>query len=144
MKGSTHLAGGLLAGALLAQSASFPIGLVVAGVSALAPDWFQINAPGANQVVKGVMGHRGLSHWLLAAMLVGLGAGRAITPELTLFVLAGWSSHIVLDLFSGGVPALFPLPRITLANIKTASQLDTIIGAACLVLASAIFIWRLL
>jgi len=146
MKGSTHLAAGLMSG-VLAQAALgieantlgalWPV--LATGVAALAPDWMQINVPGMNQIVKGLSGHRGFSHWLLTAMATWW-LLRSLLPNLALFVLAGWVSHILLDLFAGGVPALFPLPRITLANIKTGGKMDTLAGAACCVIASAIII----
>jgi membrane-bound metal-dependent hydrolase YbcI (DUF457 family) len=60
-------------------------------------------------------------------------------------VLAGLGSHIILDIFSGGVSAFWPWPgRITLGRVKTGSALDTITGAACLVLFVTILVWRML
>ena len=141
MKGSTHLAGGILAGLMLHNAMGGPTiyaGVAVAGLAALAPDWIQVNIPGANQVARGIMGHRGLSHWVLTALLIGMGV-RFISPSLAAYAMAGWLSHIALDILSGGVPALWPWPgRITLANIKTGSNMDSLVGAAGLVLAFTI------
>ena len=138
MKGSTHLAAGLLAGLVLHNAIGGPgvyAGVATAGLAALAPDWIQVNIPGANQLARGIMGHRGLSHWVLTALLVGLGM-HVILPGLALYAMAGWLSHIALDILSGGVPALWPWPgRITLANIKTGSSMDSLVGASGLVLA---------
>lgn len=146
MKGSTHLAGGLLAGALVLQAsgAASPkllLPAAIAGLAALAPDWLQINLPWINNVVRGVVGHRGFSHWLLTAVIVG-GMVRLLAPGLAAYVFCGLVSHIFLDMLSGGAPALWPWPgRIILANVKTSSALDTIIGAGCLVLALILILW---
>jgi len=67
-----------------------------------------------------------------------------IMPSLAAYVLAGWISHIVLDVLSNGAPALWPLPRITLARIKSGGWMDALVGAALLTLAVAILLVRLL
>lgn len=141
MKGSTHLAGALFAGALAGGA---PVGLAVAGLAGLAPDWFQVNMPGGSALVKGATGHRGLSHWLIAAGLAWL-VVRLIAPPWAVYVLAGWLSHIVLDLLAGGAPVLWPWSkRVTLAKIKTGSEMDTWVGASMLVLAAVTILWRVL
>jgi membrane-bound metal-dependent hydrolase YbcI (DUF457 family) len=118
------------------------VGLAAAGLAGLVPDWVQINLPGVNSVARGIVGHRGLSHWVLTALAVG-GIARLAVPCLALPILAGWCSHIIVDIFSGGVSALWPWPgRITLAKIKTGTWQDALIGAACLVLAITIGLAR--
>jgi inner membrane protein len=144
VRGSTHLVAGLCVGAAFAQSGNWPLSLAVGGMAALAPDWFQLNIPGANKIARGIVGHRGMSHWILTALVVW-GMTRAAFPAYALTVGVAWISHILLDMFSGGCPALWPLPvRITLANIKTSSALDTWTGAALLVAAGAVVLWRIL
>jgi len=139
MTGLTHMAGGLLAGA--AMGGDYRI--AVAALAALVPDWLQINVPGGSSLAHGLFGHRGISHWLITA--VGVAAGvRLISPGLAVYVLAGWGSHIILDVFSNGAPALWPLPRITLARIKSGGVLDAIIGGQLLTLAVVILLVRLL
>jgi len=139
MTGLTHMAGGALAGA--AMSGDYRI--AVAALAALMPDWFQVNVPGGSSLTRGVFGHRGISHWLITA--IGVAALVAIvSPGLSVYVLAGWVSHIVLDVLSNGAPALWPLPRITLARIKSGSFLDAIVGSALLSLFFAILLVRLL
>jgi membrane-bound metal-dependent hydrolase YbcI (DUF457 family) len=138
MNGATHLAGGLMAGAILGADPR----LLISGVVALVPDWLQVNVPGGRKLASGTFGHRGISHWLLSAGAVTL-ATRWLVPDLTWFVLAGWTSHILLDMFSDGAPALWPLPRITLAHIKSGSWMDALIGGALLVMAVAVTVWRL-
>lgn len=133
MKGSTHLAGGLLAGVLVGAD---PVGVGLAGIAGLVPDWLQINIPGGSAITKGMTGHRGISHWLLAGLLVALGIGIIMGQGRAAYVLAGWVSHLALDMISGGVPVLGPISkRITLARIKTSSNLDSLTGGALLVLA---------
>jgi membrane-bound metal-dependent hydrolase YbcI (DUF457 family) len=136
MTGATHAAAGVLAGALI--SADLRVG--VAALAALIPDWLQVNIPGGNCLAHGLFGHRGISHWLITAGLVAFVVG-LISPGLALYALVGWSSHILLDVFSGGAPALWPLPRIKLAHVKSGGWMDRFIGAALLVLAVAI-LWR--
>lgn len=138
MTGVTHVAGGVLAGA--AMGGDYRI--AVAALAALVPDWLQVNVPGGSSLARGVFGHRGITHWLITA--VGVAAGVAlISPSLAVYVLAGWVSHIVLDVLSNGAPALWPLPRITLARIKSGGLLDAFIGAQLLTLTIVILIARL-
>lgn len=146
MHGPTHLAGGLLAGAIVAQVSgqSAPdhvmAGLAVAGLAGLVPDWIQVNLPGANSVVRGVVGHRGISHWAITALVVAAIAHVA-GFEYSQYVLWGWLSHVALDLLSGGMAVLWPLPgRVELAHVKTGGQLDKVAGACCLVLATTIIV----
>ena len=139
MTGLTHMAGGALAGA--AMSGDYRI--AVAALAALVPDWFQVNVPGGSSLTRGVFGHRGISHWLITA--VGVSALVAIiSPSLAVYVLAGWVSHIVLDVLSNGAPALWPLPRITLARIKSGGMLDAIVGAQLFTLFFVILTVRLM
>jgi membrane-bound metal-dependent hydrolase YbcI (DUF457 family) len=138
MTGQTHIAGGLLAGAMIGAHP----GVLIAGLVALVPDWLQVNLPGGSKLASGTFGHRGISHWLLSAGAVTL-LTRALFPDLTMYVLAGWSSHILLDVFSDGAPALWPLPRITLAHIRSGSWMDAVVGGALLVLACVVIVWRL-
>jgi len=145
MRGTTHLVGGLLAGAMVgAGLRGLPdlAGFGAAGLAALIPDWIQVNLPGGNRLVHGVFGHRGLSHWLITAGLVWW-IVRWFAPDLALYALAGWVSHIALDVISGGAPALWPLPwRIELAHIKSGGALDMILGSASLLLTVVLVIWQ--
>jgi hypothetical protein len=137
MTGLTHVAGGALAGAAIGGDYR----IAVAALAALVPDWLQVNVPGGSSLAHGLFGHRGISHWLITA--VGVAAGVAlIMPSLAVYVLAGWASHIALDVLSNGAPALWPLPRITLARIKSGSWMDALVGAALLTLSVAILLVR--
>jgi membrane-bound metal-dependent hydrolase YbcI (DUF457 family) len=149
MHGSTHLAGGLLAGVIINQlgiSTEMPwmAGVAVAGVAALAPDWFQLNLPGLNNAVRGVAGHRGLSHWALTAAAVYMGIRMSI-PWAAAYALGGWASHLVLDLCAGGMAVFWPWPgRWVLANIKTGGRADKLVGGALLALAVVVTIGRMI
>lgn len=130
MKGTTHLAAGIVVGLVVAQVQGMPLGETaltagVAGIAALVPDWLQVNMPGLNKTIRGACGHRGLSHWGLAALAVYLVA-LGIVPSLALPLAAGWLSHLVLDAFNApGVPLFWPLPwRLHLASIRSGGHLD--------------------
>ena len=148
MHGATHLTWGVCAGA--ATGAQFgsewhaiALGAAVGGLAALAPDWLQINIPGASRQIKGAFGHRGFSHWLWTPLALAF-LGRAIAPvSLVAAFLAGWVSHILLDALADGVPAFWPFGRFTLARVKTGGKLDRFIGGAGIV-CSAFILWRVL
>lgn len=153
MQGKTHLAAGVAVGLSVASTYSMDLPRAalatgLAAVAALAPDWLQINIPGLNRTIKGAFGHRGFSHWLLTAWLVYLAVGSVacqhFTPDhpLSLAVLAGWTSHIILDSFTDpGVPALWPLPwRLHLAGFDTGGGTD---GLFCWVFI-ALSTWKVL
>ena len=83
-------------------------------------------------------GHRGASHSLLmaAACVLLVHMGVLICPAWKgMITLAAWGvgagvlSHLLLDLFAGGVPLLFPFSgkRIALARIKTGGVTEWII-----------------
>ena len=141
MRGSTHLAAGLLCGVMIGPSVP---GVAAAALGALVPDWFQINIPGANNVARGISGHRGITHCVLATGLAWL-VVLFVSREMSVYIAAGWLSHIALDVVAGGAPALWPIPkRITLANIKTGGNLDSIVGGALLALAGVIAVAKYL
>lgn len=91
--------------------------------------------------LKGAAGHRGISHSFLMAILC------AVAVRMSVFIVPGWEgmlslaawgigagmvSHLVLDMFAGGVPLLFPfsLKRITLARIKTGGPAEWLVRIA--------------
>jgi inner membrane protein len=148
MQGSTHLAAGILTGAIVARvlrldAIDTGIAAAVAGVAALVPDWIQINAPGLNKTIRGAFGHRGFSHWVLTGWAAAWLAVQLCPPHycsgfpLATVVGAGWMSHIVLDsLSSPGVPAFWPYPkRLKLGSFKTGGKLDDWTGRAAAALA---------
>lgn len=145
MHGATHLTWGLCSGAVAGAHLGHTwqttaIGATVGGIAALAPDWLQINIPGASQQIKGAFGHRGFSHWLWTPLAVAILA-RPVAPLWILAAfLAGWLSHITLDALADGVPVFWPFGRLTLAHVKTGGKLDKFIGGAGLVFLG-LFLW---
>lgn len=145
MHGATHLTWGLCAGAIAGAQfghtwQSTAIGAAAGGVSGLAPDWLQVNIPGASQQIKGAFGHRGFSHWLWTPLAAVILARSVAPPWLLGAFLAGWVSHIMLDALAAGVPAFWPFGRLTLAHVKTGGNLDRFIGGAGLV-GLGLFLW---
>ncbi len=89
-------------------------------------------------------GHRGFSHypitWLVIALiLLPLLMNMSATVQIWIFpILAGMgigiASHILTDMFFGGVSVLYPFykPRITLSPFKTAGLAEKIVCIAVL------------
>ena len=129
MNGTTHLIVGAAVGLATARYLQLPPGatvaaLAVAGGAALAPDWLQINVPGLGKTIRGVFGHRGLTHWLLTAAALYLSL-RSLSQPMALAAACGWASHIILDAFNApGVPAFWPLWRLRLASFESGGWFD--------------------
>ena len=144
MRGSTHLTAGLATGVALIRVQHITgwrdaaLTVAVAGLASLAPDWLQISIPGVK--IRGAMGHRGFSHWLLTALAVWWAVAQ-LTPTLALAAALGWASHIALDTLNApGVPALWPLGRVQLARIKSGGTGDEVL----MWILSVILIWTVL
>jgi membrane-bound metal-dependent hydrolase YbcI (DUF457 family) len=139
MQGKTHLVTGAACGlgmAIATGQETLAICATAGALGGLVPDWVQINMPGASKSIKGVFGHRGISHWLWTALAAGWYLHTAFGAELwpVAAFAVGWISHIFLDALSNGVPALWPW-RLRLAEVKTGSRTDTLVGAAALIVA---------
>jgi len=142
MQGKTHAVIGGLAGASVAIATGATIAnsllyVIVGGISGLIPDWLQINLPGASNQIKGLFGHRGISHWAwtpLTAALFLYNSFPGASYGLFLAFFCGWGSHILLDAFSGGAPAFWPFGRVVLGHVKTGEKLDSFVGGAGIVL----------
>ena len=83
--------------------------------------------------VRSMIGHRGLLHSLLvpAAMLLALqviGKTTGIEKAFLIGMIAGDLSHLILDMFSGGVPLLMPfsVARIRVCNFRTGGIVDVL------------------
>jgi len=154
MHGKTHLAVGAATGVALAtlhygtaDIKEIGVAAGVAGLAGLVPDWLQINLPGISKNIKGMTGHRGFSHWVLTAGAVAfavftlLPARPEYLPPWYALVLAGWLSHVFLDVLAGGAPALWPIAgRVTIAKIKTGGKYDRAFGGAALVIMAMLLI----
>ncbi len=87
------------------------------------------------EYVKSSIGHRGLTHSLftafaLPALILGLGKIVSFqTHMLSLGLMLGLLSHILLDLFSGGIRLFLPFSpyNVKMARIKTGGALEWII-----------------
>lgn len=75
--------------------------------------------------IKSMAAHRGLAHSLLFAAVVAF-LGGLINKGCAIGLAAGIISHLVLDMFSGGVPLFMPVitNRICIARIKTGGVIE--------------------
>jgi len=148
MHGATHAITGMAVGlgaATIAgehDPARLALATGIGALSGLAPDWLQINVPGASRQIRGAFGHRGFSHWiwtpLFISWLVISTSALNLQNGLILAFLAAWGSHILLDAFANGVPAFWPFGRLTLGHVKTGGKLDKATGGAFLVVLVAL------
>ena len=151
MHGATHMLTGVLAGlsvgvATGADAPGLAACAAIGGLAGLAPDWLQINLPGASEQLKGTWVHRGFSHWLWTPLILSYLAQMFYKPPSSLVAafLAGWVSHILLDALAGGVPAVWPFGRWTWGHVKTGGQIDRLTGGAALVLSGLLLLSRVL
>lgn len=128
MRRSTHAAVGLACGLALAQIGQFPLpaAVVVAlttEAAALLPDLdIRLHLP-----------HRGITHSLLALLVIGNYLARPIGLWCFAAVVLGYCSHLVLDLVtSAGIPLLWPLVgrRFSLMGLRTGGRADEVICMA--------------
>lgn len=142
----THFIGGALVALYISPRADPVTTLVTAAAGALAallpdvdsPESFMgSRIPVLPSAVRMTVGHRGPLHSLAAAAalyfliywfhpLVFAG----LPPELSLWMLGGYVSHLVLDMLNpAGVPLLWPLPgRLGLPLIQTGGILERLIA----------------
>ena len=97
------------------------------------------------RMLRTMAGHRGIFHSLLfpGALWVGLmtyGNGR--WHVLLLGCVIGILSHLLLDMFSGGVPLFLPVcfRRIKLAGVDTGGFLEKSVRVAIVIL--ILYVWR--
>ena len=136
MNGETHGAGAVASWSIAAlflqpDLPMLALGLPVAVIAAGFPDSW--NPTLYFVKVKTFEGHRGVSHWLLTCLLTtALIYGRSF--DLACFWLAGYLSHLVLDLFTGGGYYLFgPLPvMIGTSLARNGEWLDTLLSKVLL------------
>ena len=81
--------------------------------------------------IRSMIGHRGLLHSLLvpAAMLLAMpvvDGHKRIESYFLMGMIIGNISHLILDMFSGGIPLLMPfsVARIRLCNFRTGGFAD--------------------
>lgn len=145
----THVAGGLLAGALVlpycaaGDISSQALFIGCAGVSALLND---IDSPQSkfgrllwpvSKMLQLTAGHRGVLHSLVASVLL-YSFLQALLPAYATPITIGYLSHILLDLFNpAGVPLLWPIQQhFSIPIVQTGSFVEKILFiplAACCV-----------
>ncbi|MGG1878820.1 metal-dependent hydrolase [Paenibacillus cisolokensis] len=114
MNGASHLVGGMTAAMVLGIHSPAPI--VVVAVSALLPDIDRPNSllgrfiPVLPSILEKVPGKRTITHSFLFGagiwMLINL-----VDPAMAFAFLIGYVSHLILDIFTGRIAFLFPLPQ---------------------------------
>lgn len=113
MNGASHLVGGLTAGVLLGYTE--PAELAAIAVAALLPDIDRKNSlmgrfiPVLPHVLEKVIGKRTVTHSLLFGAVIA-GLLNMGLPSLILPFLIGFVSHLALDVFTGRIALLWPLP----------------------------------
>lgn len=123
MTGSTHLAAGMLAGALTARYLGLDVvntaGVVaISGIAALFPDIDTENSKIGLKVrplstlINRIFGHRKLFHAPLVYLAFGIALYPALPLKLFLSLMGGVLSHLLLDSITRrGIPWLYPFRR---------------------------------
>lgn len=115
MSGATHLISGLSIAIYLGYTK--PAELVVVAIASLLPDIDRQNSllgrwiPFLPSLIEGTLGKRTLTHCfaflaLLSAVLASCGLHFYIVP-----LLIGFLSHLVLDIVTGQIALLYPIPK---------------------------------
>ncbi|GIP08247.1 hypothetical protein J1TS5_04170 [Paenibacillus macerans] len=113
MNGASHLVGGVTAAVILGIQS--PAQLAVVAVSALLPDIDRSNSllgrfiPILPSILEKVPGKRTVTHSLLFGVGIWL-LFQLIGPNWAMDFAIGYTSHLLLDLFTGLVALLWPLP----------------------------------
>lgn len=129
MMRKTHAAAGLAIGFALGAYHQTPLldSLLIAVVSeaaALLPDLD----------LKLKIKHRTLTHSLLALFIIGALVHWFGQPVITVAVIAGYASHLVLDMLTvQGIELLYPSHRrIKLMNFRTGGKIDALLCVSAL------------
>ena len=96
-------------------------------------------------------GHRGATHWLISALAAGaafwLLGGLVGYPQIGVWILGGYLSHLVLDMFTpSGLEVLMPLSRRSVGllpralRVQTGGLMDAVFGVVLLMLALYLYI----
>lgn len=143
MMAATHVLAGVAAwtaGSGLAGLPAEPAMLTAAGIGSLLPDidhpdsWFGRRFRYVSVPLAMVIGHRGITHSLLALALCLAGLALLGRHAVAAPVLVGYLSHLVCDsLTVGGVPLLWPWRRpFGLRLVRTGSAAELLLAAALL------------
>lgn len=113
MNGATHVVGGVTTAVLLGYTR--PIELAVVVIASLLPDVDRQNSllgrliPVFPSLIERVLGKRTLTHSFLFGGILALLLWFQASSMLIPFCM-GYGSHLLLDLFTGKVALIWPLP----------------------------------
>lgn len=145
MTGDTHAKASFVTSAIVTVIARPDPPHVIAGfllalVSSAIPDWIQVNIPFVT--IKGLEGHRALSHWALTSIFSAVLLYPYIGYDLAFYWWAGYASHLVLDVFTGyGIYLLGPIPSlISIPLTRNDSTLEQRLGFLSPVVAVSIIV----
>lgn len=156
MRYETHVAGGLMCGALLTQVITSKVGttpqilpVIIIGSSALGSLFPDIDHRGSyigrrakitSAIISDLFGHRGVTHspfaMLIFTAVLYLISSFFVSSSLLLMGFVGFYtgilSHILLDsLTRGGVPLLYPFKKskISFTRAKTGGMFESVLFA---------------
>lgn len=89
-------------------------------------------------LAMGFLSHRGITHSLVGFIVVSMSVYYVAKDHGLVILwsfLIGYASHLVADIFSGGIPLLFPIKRRIKSPIaiKTGSTMDSLVGMGAIV-----------
>ncbi|KYG34159.1 metal-dependent hydrolase [Alkalihalobacillus trypoxylicola] len=139
MTGKTHLIAGVTMASTIAHYTNYePLALIISGaVGSLLPDICHGGSkigrrfPLLSTIINTLFGHRTFTHSLLFLFIIAFVMNRFVPVEaLTVGLLAGMISHLILDAFTRrGIRFFYPL-KLTVRfplTIKTGSAIENLI-----------------
>lgn len=141
MKGTVHLAMGIFVGSLILNTykpemKDFVVTMGCTAVASILPDIDKAKSmigsklPVTSLVTSTIFGHRGFFHSPLIVVLLYIFLTRlGICNLIRLSIIAGYSGHLLQDLFTaGGIPLFYPFKRTTcLSPFETGGLTDWIV-----------------
>ncbi len=155
MRGTTHVLGGVMAGAVIGLSFSSDMtsnemvytvsGLGACVLGSLLPDIDNSTSTVGKYfwLINWTLKHRGFCHSLLFVAIMSFTTAVLLHPHLGICLGAGMLSHLLLDMLNPkGVQLLWPVRKMYkfgIIQIYTDSFGDIIVGSLCLCLAIFLF-----
>lgn len=115
MNGASHIIGGVTTAVLLGYHR--PSDLAVVAIASLLPDMDRHNSligrciPILPRLLESTVGKRTITHSIFMCGIMTL-LLKQLLPHLAALFLIGFLSHILLDLLTGRVALLWPLPKM--------------------------------